>query len=112
MLLLKSGGYRVKTPQVDEDFVKRQQATYAVACVEEEVNSILCLIAMPKLSASNILDPCCTSTCAREQVAEVESEDYTSATPISEARKPMEHARNDNKERAPTDASRGTQRCM
>ncbi|KAG5653042.1 hypothetical protein H0H81_002559 [Sphagnurus paluster] len=70
-------------PLVDEDLVKRQQAAYAIAGVDEET------------PAAPVL--------ARENKKRKEPEDYTSATPISEAGPSIKRGRNDKKERAPTE---------
>ncbi|KAJ7084379.1 hypothetical protein B0H15DRAFT_784287 [Mycena belliarum] len=68
-------------PLVDEDLVKRQQAAYSVAGVDEET------------PAAPVL--------ARENKKRKEPEDYTSATPISEAGPSIKRGRTDKKEKAP-----------
>ncbi|KAG5645215.1 hypothetical protein DXG03_006733 [Asterophora parasitica] len=70
-------------PLVDEDLVKRQQAAYAVVGVDEET------------PAAPVL--------ARENRKRKEPEDYTSATPVSEAGPSIKRGRNDKKERPPTE---------
>ncbi|KAF5386014.1 hypothetical protein D9615_002527 [Tricholomella constricta] len=72
-------------PLVDEDLVKRQQAAYAVAGVDEET------------PAAPVL--------ARENKKRKEPEDYTSATPLSEAGPSIKRGRNDkrDKDRPPTE---------
>ncbi|KAG6842079.1 hypothetical protein C0991_002733 [Blastosporella zonata] len=70
-------------PLVDEDLVKRQQAAYAVEGVDEET------------PAAPVL--------ARENKKRKEPEDYTSATPISEAGPSIKRGKVDKKERPPTE---------
>ncbi|KAJ7497288.1 hypothetical protein FB451DRAFT_223793 [Mycena latifolia] len=67
-------------PLVDEDLVKRQQAAYSVAGVDEET------------PAAPVL--------ARESKKRKEPEDYTSATPVSEAGPSIKRGRTD-KEKNP-----------
>ncbi|KAJ7045509.1 hypothetical protein C8F04DRAFT_1065051 [Mycena alexandri] len=68
-------------PLVDEDLVKRQQAAYSVAGVDEET------------PAAPVL--------ARENKKRKEPEDYTSATPVSEAGPSIKRGRTDKKEKPP-----------
>ncbi|KAJ6586915.1 hypothetical protein DFH09DRAFT_910267 [Mycena vulgaris] len=68
-------------PLVDEDLVKRQQAAYSVAGVDEEI------------PAAPVL--------ARESKKRKEPEDYTSATPVSEAGPSIKRGRTDKKEKTP-----------
>ncbi|KAJ7262183.1 hypothetical protein B0H12DRAFT_1013023 [Mycena haematopus] len=68
-------------PLVDEDLVKRQQAAYSVAGVDEET------------PAAPVL--------ARENKKRKQPEDYTSATPISEAGPSIKRGRTDKKEKPP-----------
>lgn len=84
--------------QVDEDLVKRQQAAYSIAGVDEEVNrvnfdGIFVSLTSHKTPAAPVL--------ARESKKRKEPEDYTSATPISEAGPSIKRGRTDKKEKPP-----------
>ncbi|KAF7361907.1 Splicing factor U2AF-associated protein 2 [Mycena venus] len=68
-------------PLVDEDLVKRQQAAYSVAGVDEET------------PAAPVL--------ARENKKRKQPEDYTSATAVSEAGPSIKRGRTDKKEKPP-----------
>ncbi|KAJ7287541.1 hypothetical protein C8J57DRAFT_1284225 [Mycena rebaudengoi] len=68
-------------PLLDEDLVKRQQAAYSIAGVDEET------------PAAPVL--------ARENKKRKEPEDYTSATPVSEAGPSIKRGRTDKKEKPP-----------
>ncbi|KAJ6593891.1 hypothetical protein B0H19DRAFT_1011750 [Mycena capillaripes] len=70
-------------PLVDEDLVKRQQAAYSIAGVDEET------------PAAPVL--------ARESKKRKEPEDYTSATTPSEAGPSIKRGRTDKKEKPPTE---------
>ncbi|KAJ6609907.1 hypothetical protein B0H10DRAFT_2177997 [Mycena sp. CBHHK59/15] len=70
---------------VDDDLVRRQQAAYSIAGVDEEA----------KTPAAPVL--------ARENKKRKEPEDYTSATPISEGGPSIKRGRTDKKEKPPTE---------
>ncbi|KAG6917824.1 hypothetical protein DXG01_000884 [Tephrocybe rancida] len=70
-------------PLVDEDLVKRQQAAYAMEGVDEET------------PAAPVL--------ARENKKRKDPEDYTSATPVSEAGPSIKRGKVDKKDRPPTE---------
>ncbi|KAJ7901821.1 hypothetical protein B0H14DRAFT_3080077 [Mycena olivaceomarginata] len=70
-------------PLVDEDLVKRQQAAYSIAGVDEET------------PAAPVL--------ARENKKRKQPEDYTSATPVSEAGPSIKRGRTDKKDKPPTE---------
>ncbi|KAJ6625667.1 hypothetical protein B0H10DRAFT_1782775 [Mycena sp. CBHHK59/15] len=70
-------------PLVDDDLVRRQQAAYSIAGVDEET------------PAAPVL--------ARENKKRKEPEDYTSATPISDGGPSIKRGRTDKKEKPPTE---------
>ncbi|KAJ7346609.1 hypothetical protein DFH08DRAFT_924451 [Mycena albidolilacea] len=70
-------------PLVDEELVKRQQAAYSVTGVDEET------------PAAPVL--------ARENKKRKQPEDYTSATPVSEAGPSIKRGRTDKKDKPPTE---------